>query len=133
MKYLKTLGKIIFWMIAAYLCLNLIIIFIFSHPTYTDVTPEKGIWYCEQLQIQLSCEDDNTYAVVNGKMIRCVWGNDRYSNVIGVECQESGIEEYRLGETVFWGYFVSLTDSEYVIRDAKSGVEYTFDRIDSIS
>ena len=132
MKFVKTLAKIVFGGLISYVCLNLIIIFIFTHPTPSVVRPDEGIWYCEELKIQLSFEDDSSYTVVNGRSISCTWGNDRGSDVIMVLCQEPNIEEYRLGDTVFWGHYVHLTDDEYIVSDGTTSVEYTFERIDPI-
>lgn len=132
MKSPRTLVKIVFGALISYLCLNLAIIFIFSHPTPSVARPDEGIWYCEELKMQLSFEDDSSYAVVNGEAISCIWENDRGSDVIGILCQDQNVEAHGLGDTIFWGYQLELTDDKYIVCDGVTGIAYTFTRINPI-
>ena len=92
--------------------------------------PEVGVWYCEELQMQLSFEDDiDSYAVIGDKKVICGCGADRGSTEIIVDCQESNVPDYDLGEIIFWGSYVELNETTYTVKEHYSGTIYVFERI----
>ena len=94
-------------------------------------TPNEGVWYCDELKIQLSFTlDEETYAIINGEKVICVWGNNTGSSYFSVIVQENGVEGYQIGESFFLGKYKTLTDSELVLEDRESGILYSFVRVD---
>lgn len=100
--------------------------------------PDCGKWYCEDLQAHvnfdlpddwdpLNNDESGVYIVEDGEIIACVWTNDPGSSNIYISCQESDHDRYRLGEIIYCLEFVSLSDSEYVVKD-DAGKQYTFVR-----
>lgn len=91
--------------------------------------PEEGIWYCRELQIQISCDNlEDCWILSEGEKIQCTWGSDKGSSWMSVCCQEETSEAYQLGQEVFGGEFVSLEDNRLVIREPVSGKAFTFIR-----
>ena len=91
--------------------------------------PEDGVWYCEELEMQMSYETDvRSYATVDQTRISCCTGNDRGSNWITLSCTESYNPCYDVGEVIFAGEYVSLDDHRLVLR-AADGREYVFERL----
>ena len=90
--------------------------------------PENGIWYCDELQIQLSFEDyEPSYIVVDGVEIKCAVGNDRGSKLIMISSQEHYSEHFRLDETILAAWHVSLAENRWIMQD-DAGREYVFVR-----
>ena len=92
--------------------------------------PQEGVWYCEELQIQLSYEDDAaTYITENGDRIFGICGTDRGSKLIGILCQSTHGGHY-VGEELFSAEIASLDDDTLVLYAEDSGQAYVFQRID---
>jgi len=93
-------------------------------------TPEEGVWYCDDLEIQLSFSEGNeTYAIIDGKKVQCVCINDRGAIDFSVLVQERNVPNYGVGDSIFWGQYVSLSESEFVVEDCNTGVRYIFVRL----
>jgi len=91
--------------------------------------PEDGVWYCEELQIQLSFEEDvDSYVIVNGERKKCSWCNEQYSRILWVDFDED--DDGYLDDFYFSGERVSLDDGddEFVLR-TEEGEEFVFVRI----
>ena len=96
--------------------------------TPPDYYPDEGVWYCAELQMQLDFGgDDESFAIVNGEKIMCGCGADRGSTWLMVGNIDVNCTQFRLGEAVWGGTFVSLDDTKLIIKD-DTGVEYTFYR-----
>lgn len=90
--------------------------------------PQEGVWYCEELQIQLSYEDDaRTYITENGNRILGICGTDRGSKLIGILCQSTHAGHY-VGEQLFLAEIISLDDHALVLYDKDSKQQYVFQR-----
>lgn len=93
----------------------------------TSWIPSEGVWYCDALDIQLSFSvEAETYAVLDDKKVTCTWINNRGATDISVLIQESGVTNYKLGDVVFSGEYVSLTESAYTLKDQDSGIQHVF-------
>ena len=101
---------------------------------YGNITiwvPEDGIWYCEELDMQLSFSiSDDSYIVIDGEKVICSVRNNRGSKVFSLLIQESGVPNYKLGDAVFRGEHVSLTEEAFTVKDLDSGKQYVFIRCD---
>lgn len=96
--------------------------------TPKSLLPGEGIWYCDELQIQLSFENHETsYIVVDGVEIACAVGNDRGSKQIVISCQELNSEHFCLDEVILAAWHVELTDNCWIMQD-DSGQQYIFKR-----
>lgn len=103
---------------------------VFPSGTVTLWRPVEGVWYCDDLQIQISYDREyETYAIVNGAKVICVAENDAGSISTSVICQELGHEKYDLGDAIFWGEYVELTDSVFILKDVHTKELYTFRRM----
>ena len=90
--------------------------------------PEDGVWYCEELEMQMSFETDvESYATVEQTRISCCTGYERGSDRITVYCQSFDNPYYKVGEAVFTGEHVSLEERQLVLR-ADDGRDYVFER-----
>lgn len=95
-----------------------------------DYFPQDGIWYCEELQMQVSfADDDKTFAYVNGEKIYCTWGYDRGSTWLGLHCRNYYSKAFQVGDVVFDGEYVSLNDKALVLYDQEINRDYTFLRL----
>lgn len=106
----------------------------FSFGFYGNITiwvPEDGIWYCEELDMQLSFSiSDDSYIVIDGEKVICSVRNNRGSETFSLLIQESGVPNYKLGDAVFHGEHVSLTEEAFTVKDLDSGKQYVFIRCD---
>lgn len=94
--------------------------------------PGDGRWYCQELGIMLSFDDDSDSYIIHkktGGRIQCAWISNPGTERIGVYCQESDAP-WELGESVFIGEYVRQTDTELTLRDYDTGEEYAFLRYD---
>lgn len=113
-------------------CLALLLIFgflliLFSNPT--QWFPQEGVWYCEDLAIQIAFDDSSqTFAMVNGEKISCACEIDRGSKDIRISCQQPDHPLFSLGKFIFSGEQVKLHDDQLVVQD-DHGNQYTFTRI----
>ena len=97
----------------------------------TQYEPQEGVWYCEELQIQLSYKSDAPcFVIENDEKIVCGCGSDRGVNYIQVLCQETDNPYYYLGEMVFCAEIISLNDVELIVYDESTQEQYAFYRID---
>jgi hypothetical protein len=126
MKYVKHLLSIL---IIVFIALFVYVIFVFiAKPMDKVWCPEDGVWYCEELQIQISFEPGKkSYAVLDGTVVPCVCENDRGSKDLLVLCQANG-NGYAIGEIIFSGRYVDLSNDTYVLKNKKSQELYTFVR-----
>lgn len=93
--------------------------------TADEYFPDDTIWYCEELQLQLSFYNQYySHIVIGGVTYRCVTEADRGSDRLYVALQEE-CPGYRLYATVFEGEYVSRNDAELVLLGG-DGQKYTF-------
>lgn len=127
MKYIKRI--FIGIAIVLHLLISAYVVFVFvAEPTYKVWRPEDGVWYCEELQMQLSFEKgQKSYVVLDGRVIPCACENNRGSKDVLVFCQVNG-SEYVIGDLIFSGRYVDLSDDTFVLKDRKTQQIYTFVR-----
>ena len=77
----------------------------------------------------LDNDDSGVYVIVDNDKIACAWDTNRGTPTMYINCAETDNKRYDLGEIIYKLEVVSLTDSEYVLRD-EQGNEYTFIRQD---
>lgn len=93
--------------------------------------PESGVWYCEDLQIQLSYDvEKECFAIINGEKITAACGSDRGVSRLSVYNQQENHPEYYMGETIFEALIVSLNEQEFVVYDEQTQRKYVFYRIE---
>ena len=85
--------------------------------------PESGVWYCEELQMQLSFDSEvPCFVTQNGTEVNCTWFNNSGSVYITV-CYLTKDYDYI---TILDGKYVDLTDDSYIVEDMDTGIQYTF-------
>ena len=105
--------------------------------------PSDGIWYCAELQAQFifgqgdifdspddlcAVDKSENYVAVNGERIASRINTDRGATYVWIICYEPNHPDYYFREIIYSFEFVSLSDTEYVLKD-DTGKQYTFLRI----
>lgn len=105
---------------------------IFSPDSLDDLVPDSGRYLSENGEILISFEYDNPYSIVtiNGREIKCMLTNEKFTDWITVGCQELNNPEFALGETLFSGTVISWSETEMIVEEDKTGKQYVFTRID---
>ena len=67
---------------------------------------------------------------INGREIKCMLTNEKFTDWITVGCQELNNPEFALGETLFSGTVISWSETEMIVEEDKTGKQYVFTRID---
>lgn len=89
--------------------------------------PTQGVWFCDELSIQLSYEeDDESFIIEDGNKIICACGSDRGSRRIEVSCQDNSTRDYYMGELVFSAEILSLEGNELNVYHKETEREYIF-------
>ena len=115
-------------LVAFFLLLLLYVVLIFTlEPKNKVWRPEQGVWYCEELHMQLSFEKGyKSYVILDGEAILCACENDRGSKNLLVLCQEPNVKGYEIGDPIFSGRYVDLNNNKYTVKDNDSHELYTF-------
>ena len=122
MKIMKGIGIILLLLI---LVLG-IVLWKGIHTTPKQVVPEGGVWYCEELQTQLSFDlATPSWTVINEQKVLCQVGNDRGSKDIMISCGEFDNRDYYTGELLFVYKHIRLEETRWFVQD-DSGQEYVF-------
>ena len=94
----------------------------------TLVLPENGVWYCEELQIQLNFESDNSmdsYIVVDGEKHQCRVGSDPGSSYFGISYTDyNPLSKHKLYFTI-----TSRDETTFIVKPQNDEQTYTFSRI----
>lgn len=122
------------WALTALILLSILIVllpallFAFGEPVH--FFPQDGIWYCEELQLQISfSDDDETFTYADGEKVYCSCDYDRGSAWLGLHCRNYYSKSYQVGDVVFDGEYVSLDEQTLVIYDQETDQNYTFLRL----
>lgn len=91
--------------------------------------PQEGIWYCDELDMQLDFAKETGFVLVDSEEMLCGFGADRGSKVLSVCCQEQNCLLHTLGESIVTMEFVSLDDTTLVMKNYRGEEIYTFTRI----
>lgn len=92
--------------------------------------PTEGVWYCEELNIQLSYESDEiTYMVIDGELVVCACGSDKGVDRILLCCQQEGHRDFYLGELLFEAQIIALRESELLVYVDTLDTQFSFERI----
>ena len=95
-----------------------------------ECTPQDGVWYCDELKMQLSFSKQyHSTVIIDGEELQCAWRNDIGSCDIYVLCQETENQQHALGELLLWIEYVSMGEETYAVRDHNTGETYIFIRL----
>ena len=96
--------------------------------------PEEGVWFCKELQMQLSYEKGiQSFLVENGEKIICSCGSDRGVQYLFVTNYDMSHPCYSFDEELFTARIISLSETEFLVYDEQAERYYTFLRIDPVS
>lgn len=105
--------------------------------------PTNGLWYCNELQIQLCFEPNNdyidpndsidsrSYALVDGHYVMCDVRTDVGTYTLCIIHQDIS-DESNVGDTIFEGEFDRVAEREFEVCD-KEGATYVFNRVEEFS
>ena len=96
---------------------------------YKEWIPSEGVWYCEDLQMQVSFPDKTCIYTYNGEKVTCVFLNDYGSKWFCVISQATDVKELPVGSELFSAELTELSECGFIVREEKSGIEYIFTRI----
>jgi len=100
---------------------------------YKKAASMEGIWYCQELKLQVSLDDyQNAFFMDNGEKILCkcyLSGNGRN---LDVYCREFEHPKYRNGKTILGAEVRHYEDMSMRVYDRKTWQEYTFVRTDKV-
>ena len=95
-----------------------------------DHIPSEGIWYCDELQMQLSDKYDESFMMVEGTKVTLGWGaSDPGTNILMVCSLHYPETYYDYGEYILTATKVALTESQFLVKTSDN-VYYIFERID---
>lgn len=119
------------------LCLLVIVaivligITIYNHNNPTVSYPTEGIWFCEELGIQINFDGYNdNFIKIGDEYYVCWFDTNRGSSLMFIRSQDVDLGE-NLGESLFTGEHVRSDDHSFSVRDTKTSRVYTFKRNDS--
>lgn len=118
-----------FWIILL-LCPIVYLVILFLNIAYIpQFEPDSGIWFCEELQIQLDYNGGGeTYIIEEGEIYHCSCGSDRGVKEIQVSCEQRNHPTYELGELIFRAEIKQLADEKMIVFNPITGEEYVFVR-----
>lgn len=95
--------------------------------------PEDGIWYCEELGIEIVLDRENgtvkpSTVVINGEKIICKCVGEFNTPYLFLRCQDVDASEYRLAENIYWWTVIEYTGNDLVLEDYYSKQCYSFVR-----
>jgi len=129
--------KYLLLIVAVTLCLFAIVstillgIAIYNYNNPTVFYPTEGIWFCEELGIQINFDGYNdNFIHIDNEYYFCRFRTNRGSSLMSVISQDADLGE-NLGESLFTGEYVHSDDQSFSVRDTKSSSVYTFRRNDN--
>ena len=94
----------------------------------TLVLPENGVWFCEDLQIQLNFESANlmdSYIVLDGEKYQCRVGSDPGSSYFGISYTDyNPLSKHKLYFTITY-----RDETTFIVKPQNDEQTYTFSRI----
>ena len=105
--------------------------------------PSDGLWFCEELQIQLCLQpnldyikadsslDSRSFALVDNRYVMCDIRTDAGTYALCVIHQDTS-DESNLDDTLFEGDLINVSNQKFEVRD-KQGTMYVFHRVDEFS
>ena len=95
--------------------------------------PEDGIWYCEELGIEIVLDRENgtvkpSTVVINGETITCICVGEFNTPYLFLRCQDTDASKYKLAESIYWWTVIEYTENELVLEDYYSKQCYDFVR-----
>lgn len=108
------------------LFLSLVIIFVGC--VHSEWMPQSGLWYCDDLQLQITFSEGECFVIRDNETITCICENDIGSMWFSVLCNQNNVEELPIGTVVFCGKRVSLSENTFVVSEEHTNTVYTFVR-----
>lgn len=94
--------------------------------------PTEGIWFCEELDMQINFDGINdNFAKIGDEYYACLFFANRGASAMSIICQDTDMEGYELGQSVFSGEYVSGDSQSFSVRSKSDSRVYTFTRNDS--
>lgn len=98
--------------------------------TYSNWMPEDGLWYCEELQMQITFTEDECFVMKDGQKIACICENDKSSMWFSVLCSQQDLEDYPIGTELFSAKRISLSGDTFVVMEEHTKTQYTFIKVE---
>ena len=99
--------------------------------------PIDGMWYCEELKLQLSFENVyDSFLIVDGKKIPCSYSNEHGTGIIDVSFLDDSFHAFDYDQIFFTGRCDYWDEEKMIVTEwldtegNKKGNQYTFVRVD---
>ena len=98
----------------------------------TQALPNKGIWYCEDLQIQI-CFDKNPDMyethIISEKKVNCTLSTDYGNRFFSIMYQDTINSEYNYDTCFYSGECIYFDEEKMVTKEVDTGREFVFERL----
>ena len=96
--------------------------------------PEGGVWYCDELAVQLDLRKNNgivapSYIIIDGNKVTCICEGEYSTPYLFLLCQESGVSDYGIGDIIYWWTFINQSEDQLVLEDYETGSQYCFKKV----
>jgi len=95
--------------------------------------PTSGIWYCEQLQMQLAFDNskfDYNVFIINNILYACMPSYDPGMSTISIVYKDDDRADYSLGDIIFHGAYVKSNETSFTLRELYGDREFVFIRVE---
>lgn len=93
-------------------------------------TPPEGSWFCEELQLQVSFVEGESFYILNGAEIPCDSINNRGSHSFFVISQAKDIKELPLGTELFSAVYMEFTETYMIATEEHTKEEFIFLKVE---
>lgn len=106
--------------------------FFFSNSDELYCVPTDGKWYCEEIQcvISFSHIDPISSIVIDGDIVKCEVGNERFTPEVILYCRENNHRSFEFSENIFSGTILEVNDNHFVLQEVQTKAKYIFYRIE---
>lgn len=98
-----------------------------------DLFPTEGIWYCEELGMQIQAKKSHeyyeSYIKKEDQYICCSASTMRGLSRFMVTCEDRDTVYYNYGEIIFSGEYIRADEQSFTVREVDGNNEYTFKRL----
>ena len=131
MRYIEKIGKVILILYLVGCVLTLVVLVaIISQDSHESPWPTDGVWYCDELEMQLSFDSGGECtAIIDDEITNCKWSSNLGSNIIRVYIVRPNGKVCVGDNPIFEGTFISIKDDELTLRDRETKEKYIFIKI----
>ena len=93
-------------------------------------TPPEGNWFCEELQLQVSFSNGESFYILDGEKVPCTSINNRGSRTFHVLSQAFDVEALPLATELFSAVYMEFTEEQMIATEEHTKKEYIFVKVE---